>query len=157
MSANLEPVVLGIDLGGTKILTAVVNYKGDILSRDYRITPADKGMEKVVKEIIKSVNSASEQAGMATEEFAAIGVGAPGISNPRAGVIFTSPNLPEWKDVPLRDIIERETGRKTFLINDANAAALGEFYFGAGRGVRTLIYITISTGIGGGIIANRSR
>ena len=86
------------------------------------------------------------------DDLSAIGLGAPGLSNPETGILFTSPNLPGWKDVPLRDIIEKEMGKKVFLINDANAAALGEMYFGAGRSARNFIYITISTGIGGGII-----
>jgi glucokinase len=78
-------------------------------------------------------------------------VGAPGPSNPDTGILFTSPNLPRWRNVPLRDLIEKELGAKTFLINDANAAAFGEFRFGAARGARDFIYITISTGIGSGI------
>lgn len=77
---------------------------------------------------------------------------APGLSNPETGILFTSPNLPRWRDVPLRDIIEKEFSKKAFIINDANAAALGELYFGAGRGANDFVYITISTGIGGGII-----
>jgi len=152
MRRSAERTVIGIDLGGSKILTVVTNTRGDIISRDYRPTPAAQGSEAVIEEILKSVDSASEQAGIAIAELRAIGVGAPGISNPETGVVFTSPHLPGWKNVPLRDIIQSKLGKKTFLINDANAAALGELYFGAGRGARNLIYITISTGIGGGII-----
>jgi glucokinase len=93
-----------------------------------------------------------KQASVAILEICAIGVGAAGISNPEAGILFTSPNLPALRDVPLRDIMQERLGRKTFVINDANAAALGEFYFGAARGARNFIYITLSTGIGGGIV-----
>ena len=152
MSANKQEVYLGIDLGGSKILTAVVADRGEILSRDYRITPASDGLDAVIREVLKSATSALAPLGIAMQELAAIGIGAPGISDPAMGVIFTSPNLPEWHNVPLRDIIARETGRKSYLINDANAAALGELYFGAARGVRHMVYVTISTGIGGGII-----
>jgi len=154
MKANFKPLALGVDLGGSKILTAVVNSKGIILSRDYRATPADKGPEAVIREILKSANHAAKKAGIAFKDLAAIGIGAPGLSNPATGIVFTSPHLPGWQDVPLRDIMEKETGRKVFLINDANAAALGELYFGAGRRIRNFIYVTISTGIGGGIIIN---
>ncbi|MFC2021760.1 ROK family protein [Chloroflexota bacterium] len=154
MRKNPEPFVLGIDLGGSKILTAVTNSQGNIVSRDYRVTPANKEPEAVIQEILKSVGRASIQAGIAVAELDAIGVGAAGISNPETGVVFASPHLPGWHNIPLRDIIEREAGKKTFLINDASAAALGELYFGAGRGARNYIYVTISTGIGGGIIIN---
>ena len=147
-----KPLVLGIDLGGTKILTAVVNTKGKILSRDHSVTPAKEGQEAVVKLILESAGRALNQAGIAATDLVAIGVGVPGLSNPETGILFTSPNLPGWHDVLLRDIIEKELGGKAFLINDANAAALGELHFGAGRGARNFIYITVSTGIGGGII-----
>jgi glucokinase len=152
MGENHDTLSLGIDLGGTKILTAVANTQGEMLSRDHSITPAKEGQEAVVKSILESVGRALDQARIAAPDLTAVGVGAPGLSNPETGILFTSPNLPGWKDVPLRDIIENELGRKAFLINDANAAALGELYFGAGRGASNFIYITVSTGIGGGII-----
>jgi len=152
MPKNPEPLSLGIDLGGTKILTAVATAQGRMLSRDHSVTPATKGQEAVVQSILESIGRALEQAGIAAPQLNAIGVGAPGLSNPETGILFTSPNLPGWRDVPLRDIIEKELGKKAFLINDANAAALGELYFGAAKGAHHFIYITISTGIGGGII-----
>jgi glucokinase len=152
MPRNPEPLSLGIDLGGTKILTAVATAQGKMLSRDHSVTPAKKGQEAVVRSILESIGRALEQAGIAAPQLSAIGVGAPGLSNPETGILFTSPNLPGWRDVPLRDIIEKELGKKAFLINDANAAALGELYFGAAKGAHHFIYITISTGIGGGII-----
>jgi glucokinase len=152
MAEEREALALGIDLGGTKILTAVADAEGKMLSRDHSITPAKEGQEAVVDSILESIGRALKQAGMAATGLAAIGIGAPGLSNPETGILFTSPNLPGWKDVPLRDIIQRELGTKAFLINDANAAAVGELYFGAGRGARNFIYITVSTGIGGGII-----
>ena len=154
MDASSDPIALGVDLGGHKILTAVVSSQGDMLTRDYTITPASKGTETVVQEILRSAGRAIEQAGITIKELSAIGVGAAGISNPRTGVVFTSPNLPGWRNVPLKNIIEKESGRKTFLINDANAAALGELYFGAAREARNFIYITFGTGIGGGIVIN---
>jgi glucokinase len=152
MGENHDTLSLGIDLGGTKILTVVADKQGRMLSRDHSITPAKEGEQAVVKSILESVGRALDQAHISPPDLTAIGVGAPGLSNPETGILFTSPNLPGWKDVPLRDIIEKELGRKAFLINDANAAAVGELYFGAGRGTRNFIYITVSTGIGGGII-----
>jgi glucokinase len=155
MSVDPEAKILGIDLGGTKILTAVANARGEMLSRDHSITPAQEGVNAVVTSILESVSRALNQAHITAANINAIGVGAPGLSNPETGVLFASPNLPGWKDVPLRDMIEKNLGKKAFLINDANAAAIGELYFGAGRGARNFIYITVSTGIGGGIIIDR--
>ena len=151
---SYNPLVLGIDLGGSKILTAVVNSKGDILSRDHNITPAAKGPEAVIQVILESIKRTLNQVSIKTAELEAICLGAPGLSNPETGVVFTSPHLPGWKDVPLRDIISERTGVKTLLINDANAAAFGELCFGAAKGARNFIYITLSTGIGGGIVTD---
>jgi glucokinase len=152
MSKSSDIKTLGIDIGGTKILTAVVNAEGKILSRDRGVTPAEEGHEAMVKSVLESVSRALGQARLTAADLLAVGLGAPGLSNPETGILFTSPHLPGWKDVPLRDIMERELGRKVFLINDANAAALGELYFGAAWGARNLIYVTVGTGIGGGII-----
>jgi glucokinase len=152
LGKDADNLILSIDLGGTKILTAVTNSQGKMLSRDHSITPALKGYEAVIQSILESAHRALDQADVAIEKITAIGVGAPGLSNPETGILFTSPNLPGWRDVPLRDIVQERLAKKTFVINDANAAALGEFYFGAARGARNFIYITLSTGIGGGIV-----
>jgi glucokinase len=149
---STDDLILGIDLGGSKILTAVVDPQGEMLSSDESTTPATEGREVVIQSIIESAHSALDQASCTISEISAVGIGAPGISNPEAGILFVSPNLPGWRNVLLRDIIQNKLDKKVFLINDANAAALGEFYFGAARGVRNFIYITISTGIGGGIM-----
>lgn len=152
MKEKSEPLILGIDLGGTKILTAIVDPAGNMLSRDHSVTPAAKGPDAVIQSILNSVNHALKQSAVSPASLRAVGVGAPGLSNPETGVLFTSPNLPGWQDVPLREIIEKSLGKRAYLINDANAAALGELYFGAATGARNFIYITVSTGIGGGIV-----
>jgi glucokinase len=151
-SVSINPLVLGVDLGGSKILSAVVNVKGEMLSRDRSTTPAAKGPEAVIQAMLESAKRALNQAGITTAELEAICIGAPGLSSLKTGVVFTSPHLPRWTDVPLRNIIEKKMGVKTLLLNDANAAALGELYFGAAKGAHNFIYITISTGIGGGIV-----
>ncbi|MEJ2041619.1 MAG: ROK family protein, partial [Desulfosarcinaceae bacterium] len=143
---------MGIDLGGTKILTAVVNTKGEMLSRDHSITPAEKGQDAVIQSIYQSMEHSLAQAGIGVNELAAIAVGAPGPSNPHTGILYSSPNLPHWKDVPLKNIFEQKYDKKTFLINDGNAAAFAEFRFGSGRDTRCFVYVTVSTGIGGGIV-----
>ncbi len=149
---SADDLILGVDLGGSKILTAVVKSRGEMLSSDESTTPATEGREVVIQSILDSAHSALGQANCTISEISAIGIAAPGISNPEAGILFTSPNLPGWRNVLLRDIIQNKLGKRAFLINDANAAALGEFCFGAARGIRNFIYITLSTGIGGGIV-----
>jgi glucokinase len=152
MSACTETLSLGIDLGGSKILTAVVDSGGTIRAHDHRATPADQGKAAVLQAIFRSADHTMAQVGLAGSTLAAVGVGVPGPSNPQTGILFSSPNLPGWKDVPIRDIIAEKIGLRAFLINDANAAALAEFRYGAGRGACCLAYITVSTGIGGGFI-----
>jgi glucokinase len=152
LSENGDDLILGIDLGGSKILTAVVKSEGEVLSSNESTTRATEGQDIVIQSIVDSAHSAMKQASCTISEISAIGIGAPGISNPEAGILFTSPNLPGWRNVLLRDIIQNKLDKKTFLINDANAAALGELYFGAAHGTHNFIYITLSTGIGGGIV-----
>ena len=152
MSQKSEPLALGIDLGGTKILTAVVTSRGEMLSRDHSITPAKQDHETVIRSVLESTERALREAAATIETLDAIGIGVPGLSNPETGILFTSPNIPKLKDVPIREIIEKQLGKRAVLINDANAAALGEFYFGAAKGASNFIYITVSTGIGGGIV-----
>jgi len=153
-SEQSGPLVLGIDLGGTKILTAVVNAQGKMLSRERNVTPAAGGAPAIIQAMLESAERALEQAGIQKSALQAIGIGVAGISNPDTGILFTSPNLPGIRDFHIRDAITAGLGTTTFVINDANAAALGEYHFGAGRGARHFLYITVSTGIGGGIIVD---
>jgi len=152
LSENGDDLILGIDLGGSKILTAVVKSEGEVLSSNESTTRATEGQDIVIQSIVDSAHSAMKQVSCTISEISAIGIGAPGISNPEAGILFTSPNLPGWRNVLLRDIIQNKLDKKAFLINDANAAALGELYFGAARNTHNFIYVTLSTGIGGGIV-----
>ena len=145
---------LGIDLGGTKIHTAVVSRDGDILADDYRETVAERGASGVLDRIVASAQAAMAQGGAGREEITAIGIGAPGPMDATAGVLTAPPNLPGWNNVPLKALLEERLGIPAFLENDANAAALAEYHYGAGRGSRNMIYVTVSTGIGGGLILN---
>jgi glucokinase len=153
MIAN-NKTILGIDLGGTKILTAVIDAEGKKLSSDCVATPAADGFEAVVAAIVESSRAALKQAGIMSSDLFAVGLAAPGLIDAENGIVRVSPNLPGWKDAPLGEMIEKTLGKPVFTINDAHAAAVGELYFGAGRGCRHFIYITVSTGIGGGLILN---
>jgi len=154
MESNVmsEHSVIGIDLGGTKISTALVDSAGEIIAYDYRETHATEGIQAVIGRILGGAREVMAQAGMKQSQVAAVGIGAPGPLDIGTGVVVAPPNLPGWDCVPLKRLIEDGLGITTFLENDANAAALGEHRFGAGRGVEHMIYVTVSTGIGGGLI-----
>lgn len=145
-------LVIGIDLGGTKISTALVNSTGEIIASDYRETLATQGPNAVIERMFAAARQAMAKANATEQQVAAVGIGAPGPLDVRTGVVVAPPNLPAWDHVPLKQRIEERLGIATYLDNDANAAALGEHRFGAGQGTKHMIYVTVSTGIGGGLI-----
>lgn len=142
-----ETRVVGVDLGGTHIRAVLADERGRILKRREVRTLAAEGLPAVLDRIIATVREVC-----AGEPIATIGIGAPGPIDSAAGLVSTPPNLPGWVNVPLGIIVQEAVGIPTFLGNDANVAALGEFAFGAGKDVQHLIYITVSTGVGGGVI-----
>jgi glucokinase len=149
-----QNLFIGIDLGATKISTALVDAVGKIIAQDYRETRAVEGQKAVIERMVDAAHQVMDEANIAPAQITAVGVCSPGPTDSWTGVVTAPPNLPGWKDVPLKQIIEEALGITTFLENDANAAALGEHRFGAGRGVQNMIYVTASTGIGGGLILN---
>ena len=149
-----QNLFIGIDLGATKISTALVDAAGKIIARDYRETRAAEGQKAVIERMVYAAHRVMGEAGIAPSQVTAVGVCSPGPIDVRTGVVTAPPNLPGWKNVPLKQLIEEALGITTFMENDANAAALGEHRFGAGRGVQDMIYVTASTGIGGGLILN---
>jgi len=138
--------VVAVDLGGTHIRSALINEEGEILARAERETLAHEGPEAVIGRIEACIRDVAR----GTE---AISIAAPGPLDPWKGIVHQAPNLPGWREVPLADILHRDFKVPVHLNNDANLAALGEHRFGAGQGRNDLIYLTISTGIGGGIIS----
>ena len=149
-----ESPILAVDLGGTKIVTALISSRGEIISRGYNPTLAEEGADAVINRILTTVNSFVSNALSSSYSIATIGIAAAGAIDSEKGLVTDSPNLPGWHNIPLKDMVEKATGIRTFIMNDASAAALGEHIFGAGRGMNNLIYLTVSTGIGGGIIIN---
>lgn len=151
---------IGIDVGGTKILGVRMTREGKIAAQVRKPTRASEGPGAVIERIAAMIEELTPKRGKIT----GIGVGIPGPADPMKGVVYNPPNLPDWDAVPLRDILEKRlgTGKETpiVLANDANAAALAEFKFGAGaqrktregREIKHLVYLTVSTGIGGGVI-----
>lgn len=145
---------LGVDLGGTKILTALADEEGTVLARKKMPTEANKGLEHVLENIHTSIKKVLDESGVKVKDIVSMGVGSPGPLDVDKGIIYLAPNL-GWENVPITSLLEEKTGIKVILENDANAAALGEKWFGAGQDVDNLIYVTVSTGIGGGIIINK--
>ena len=144
--------LLATDLGGTKIATALVSPEGEILCQEHVPTLAEEGVDAVISRMLAATDSVVGRADLSLSSFTSIAIAAAGAIDSKKGIVTASPNLPGWRDIHLKEIIETATGLDTFVINDASAAALGEHCFGAGRGVNNLIYVTVSTGIGGGII-----
>ena len=144
--------IIAVDLGGTQIRAALCDPSGQVFKRAARATKAQEGLEAVLARIALTIEEAAE--GVAEESIAGIGIGAPGPLDPMTGTILAAPNLPGWINVPLRNLISARFGKRTFLGNDANLAGLAEAIYGAARGVSDVVYLTISTGIGSGIIVD---
>lgn len=143
------PDLIAVDLGGTSIRAARFSPSGPpALAQAKTPTQASEGPEAVVRRIVQTI----EQVLPPGASDLRVGVGAPGPLDPRRGIIIDAPNLPGWVNLPLRDILQERLGFPVAVGNDANLAALGEWRFGAGRDTQDLLYLTISTGIGGGVI-----
>ncbi|MCL5998844.1 MAG: ROK family protein [Chloroflexi bacterium] len=143
--------VIAVDLGGTNIRAALCNREGQILKRVKQSTIAPEGPDAVIGRIVASIRAVMPQPGTAVKAAA---VASPGPLNPYTGVVMYAPNLPGWSDVPLRAILRQQLQLPVEMGNDANLAALGEQRWGAARGVANMAYITLSTGIGAGVILN---
>ena len=151
---NKQPLVAGVDIGGTKILAGVANARGEMLSQDYRPTQPERGVEVGVGRIVAAIEGATQAAGLSLSQLSGVGVAIAGLVDSGAGILITSPNMPGWQKVPLAALIGHSLGLDAYILNDASAAVLGEQQYGAGREVANLVYITVSTGIGGGIITD---
>lgn len=145
--------VVGVDLGGTKIYTALVDLDGNIVKEVTVKTEAQKGDAVVLDKIIKTIDDVL--IGTDIDEIKAIGVGSPGPLDVENGLIVYTPNLP-FKNFNIVKPIKEKYKIDTYLDNDANVATLSEYMFGAGKGSKNMVYVTVSTGIGGGAILNGS-
>jgi glucokinase len=147
-----NPFTIGLDLGGTNLRAAAIDKDGKLLDSVSGCTPYSAGRETIVNDMIAAIESLRERLG--AERLRGIGVAVPGFILLEQGVISNSNNLASLENFPIRDEISRRLGTPVILENDANAAALGEKWIGAGREVNDLVLLTLGTGIGGGIISN---
>lgn len=145
---------VGVDLGGTNIKAGLLDDQARILSSFSVPTEVDKGNEVVVNNIVGAAERAIKEAGVRRDEVVGIGIGSPGPLSHRQGTIINPGNLPSLKNTPIREIMTKRTGIRCTLENDANAAAWGEYWAGAGKGVTDLVMFTLGTGVGGGVIVN---
>ncbi|MCA0986897.1 ROK family protein [Guptibacillus algicola] len=140
---------MGIDLGGTNLRVGVTDERGHLLKVRQVPTEATNGSTSIIGRMVDLIKEMNENYKVET-----IGIGSPGPLNPFEGIVLSPPNLPGWKDVHITEIVEKRVGVQTSLINDADAAALGEAMYGAGKGKHSSFYITVSTGVGGGYVIN---
>lgn len=146
------PRVLGIDIGGTKIALALGGPDGRIEARLRRPLDPTGSAEQDLARIAGDAHRLVTDAGVSLASVEVVGVSAPGPLDQGRGLVLGPPNLPGWERAPVVDALRAALGRPVFLENDANAAALAEWRFGAGAGLSDLVYLTMSTGVGGGII-----
>lgn len=144
--------VVGVDFGGTHLRAALVNENGEIIERVKRKTMGHLGQDAVFDRIAQAVRDVADKM-KEGDSLEGVGVIAPGPLDPFRGLVFYAPNL-KWKNVPLSDGLYQRLGCPVWAGNDANLAALAEHRYGAGKGLKNMIYITVSTGIGGGVIIN---
>ena len=143
-----------IDLGGTNVRAIVAGLDGQISGHDRRPSRASEGLDATIETLLASLSQACSKAGLEAGALRGLGVATPGWVDTERGIVPAATQLIGWQDVPLVEMLQERLGVTVRLENDANAAALGENAFGAGRGTRHMIYITVSTGVGGGIIAD---
>ena len=146
------PFYLGIDLGGTNIKAGVVDDDGRPASKVSLPTDAEKGPEAGIDSLVEAGKRAVETSGLDWDRIAAVGLGSPGTMDIHAGTLLDPPNLPGWTNLPIRDRLGDQLKKPTVLQNDANAAAYGEYWTGAGRDAKSLVMFTLGTGIGCGIV-----
>jgi glucokinase len=147
----MNEYAIGVDLGGTNLRAAAIDRSGVVLEKISGVTNFIEGRQAVLADMVAAIEAMRVRHGAAG--LAGIGVGVPGFIRIKEGFITGSNNLPYLENFPVRDEISRRIGATVILENDANAAALGELWMGAGRGVDDLVLLTLGTGVGGGIIS----
>jgi glucokinase len=146
------PLYVGLDVGGTTMKAGVVDDAGRPLAHVILPTEAHRGQEFGLARMCETIREAIRAAKVRPERIAAIGVATPGTMDIPNGIILDPPNLKPWQNVPVQGHVHEAFGLPTAFQNDANAAALGEYWAGAGRGCRSMVLFTLGTGVGGGII-----
>lgn len=148
----MSDIIVGVDLGGTYVKTAAVSKDKKVLAKVSLPTYAAEGLEKVLDVMVESVDAALAEQGATRKDIMAAGFGAPGPMNWQTGIVYSPPNLPGWKNVPLAEDMRKRLGVPCYVDNDANVACYGEYWLGAGQGAENMCLLTLGTGVGGGIV-----
>ena len=148
-----DSVVLGLDIGGTKLAAAVVDGDGHVRSFVRTPTRPSRGWRPVMDDLVAAGHAAMQDAGVSATDLSAVGVGCGGPLDTASGIVLSPPNLPGWDAVPVVAALEVEFGRPTYLENDANAAAIATSMWGPWAGTQDLVYLTVSTGVGAGVLS----
>jgi len=147
--------VLGVDLGGTRVRVALADLNGDLLAQSEEPTrKAPPYVRTVVEQIVRLSRQLVETTGARWRQVKAMAIGAPGITDVESGIVRHAPNLPGWRDVPLRELLEEALRLPVHVDNDVNMAVLGEQWRGAAQGRQNVIFIAIGAGIGAGLLIN---
>lgn len=147
--------VLGVDVGGTNIKLGLINASGNIIARSYLTTKTFiRNKTKLIDAIIQVSSDLLKRSRVYKKDILGFGIGLPGLIDSKYGVVHFLPNIPGWKNIFLKNIIEKKLKIPTFLDNDVNLITLAEWKFGAGIGIKNLICLTLGTGVGSGLIVN---
>ena len=150
----MSRVAVGVDIGGTSVKLGLVSEKGKVILRDSFLTSTYGGRKELIDKLVVHIELFKKEAGARKLKLVGAGIGAPGPIDVERGFVYFFPNIPGWKNTPLKKILEKKIKMPVFVDNDANAMAWGEFCFGAGRGAKNIIALTLGTGVGGGIVMN---
>jgi len=149
-------IIIGVDLGGTKIMTGAINYRGKVLGVPVKVpTEGHSEKEVILRKIIGSVEEVMRGLNATIDDIKGIGIGSTGPLDSKAGLILECPQLPTMHFFPLRDEVQRYFGVPVFLHNDANCLIYGETIFGAGKGKKSVVGFTLGTGIGCALVVNK--
>jgi glucokinase len=151
MQKDIDKCIAGIDIGGTKIALAIATPDGKIISKDRFSTSSENGAKAILARTAIKIRELADEA---RKDLIGVGIACAGPLDIKSKMTINPPNLPGWENFPVGETVEEQLRVPVSFDNDANAAALGEYMYGAGRGYKNLVYITISTGIGGGVIIN---
>jgi glucokinase len=146
--------ILGLDIGGTKTAVLVGDFAGNVSARAEFATRPDRGFPATFSQLIETIEQVRSEAERAGQPPSIVSVSIGGPLDIERGIIHSPPNLPGWDDIPLKSLLAQQTGLPVYVEHDGNAGALAEWYFGAARGARNVVFLTMGTGCGGGLILN---
>ena len=152
MIAGMKKAAIGIDIGGTNIKLGLVDETGRIVLRDTFRTKDSSSRNDLIGKLVSHILALSDEAKHRKLKLSGVGIGVPGPVDVERGFIHFFPNIPGWKNTPLKTILQRKLKLPVFIDNDANVMTLGECCFGAGKGATNMIALTLGTGLGGGLV-----